>query len=516
MPKKYGVIDLFAGPGGLGEGFSSAMKGRAHPFKLAMSVEKEPWAHATLTLRAFVRQFGKDIPKIYYEYLKTETEPRKQILAKRFALRNEIFSRRHRAKWEAAQKETLNEPHALGSKAGDGVIFDRLSQLKKENPYDDWIVIGGPPCQAYSLVGRARNKGVKGYKIEKDKRIHLYKEYLHVLKKMEPAVFVMENVKGILSAKNANDDIFSLIREQLSNNGGTRYEVRPVVETSHQNDDFSPQDFVVKSESYGVPQTRHRVILMGIREDLDIKKLRPLPKTGSSGVVTVGDMLNVLPPLRSGLSGEMDHKDWFIAMKEQKELVKKAFQSEGLDDALDFLKNELSMDEKYKRGSCFVRKDERRVEKVPDHFAQWIIDKNLGGFINHDTRSHMASDLGRYLFSSIWAKVQPGSPKLNDFPRELQPEHKDRKKFLDRFTTQVEGFPAKTVTSHIAKDGHYYIHYDPRQCRSLTVREAARLQTFPDNYFFEGGRTQQYVQVGNAVPPWLAKQIADVVLKLLD
>lgn len=516
MPKKYGVIDLFAGPGGLGEGFSSAMKGRAKPFKLAMSVEKEPWAHATLTLRAFVRQFGNDIPDIYYEYLKTETEPRKQTVARRFALRDEMFSRRHRTKWKAAQEETLNRPHDLGSEADDVVIFDRLSELKKANTYDDWIVIGGPPCQAYSLVGRVRNKCVKGYKIEEDERTHLYREYLHVLKKMEPAVFVMENVKGILSAKNANDDIFNLIREQLSNNGGIRYEIRPVVETSHQHNDFSPQDFVVKSENYGIPQKRHRVILMGIREDLKIKKLRPLPKTDSSGVVTVGDMLNVLPPLRSGLTDKTNHKDWFAAMKEQKALVKKAFQSAGLVDALDFLKNELSMDEKYGRGGCFVRKDWRRTEKAPPHFAQWIIDENLDGFVNHDTRSHMASDLGRYLFSSIWAKVQPSSPKLDNFPRMLQPKHKDRKKFLDRFTTQVEGLPAKTVTSHIAKDGHYYIHYDPRQCRSLTVREAARLQTFPDNYFFEGGRTQQYVQVGNAVPPWLAKQIAEVVLKLLD
>lgn len=516
MPKKYGVIDLFAGPGGLGEGFSSAMKGCAQPFKLAMSVEKEPWAHATLTLRAFVRQFGNDIPKIYYEYLKTEAEPRKQTLAKRFALRDEMFSRRCQAKWEAAQEETLKGPCALGSKAGDGVIFDRLRELKKENTYDDWIVIGGPPCQAYSLAGRARNKGVNGYKIEKAEHTYLYKEYLRVLKEIKPAVFVMENVKGILSAKDANNDIFNLIRERFSNNGGTRYEIRPVVETSHQNDDFSPQDFVVKSENYGIPQRRHRVILMGIRDDLDVKKLRPLPQTGSSGAVTVGDMLNVLPPLRSGLTDKTAHKDWFAAMKEQKALVKKAFQSAGLVNALDFLKNELSMDEKYGRGGSFVRKDERRAEKAPDHFAQWIIDKNLEGFINHDTRSHMASDLGRYLFSSIWAKVQFDSPKLDDFPRELQPRHKDRKKFLDRFTTQVEGLPAKTVTSHIAKDGHYYIHYDPRQCRSLTVREAARLQTFPDNYFFEGGRTQQYVQVGNAVPPWLAKQIADVVLKLLD
>jgi DNA (cytosine-5)-methyltransferase 1 len=161
-------------------------------------------------------------------------------------------------------------------------------------------------------------------------------------------------------------------------------------------------------------------------------------------------------------------------------------------------------------------------EAVPRHAPDWYIDRKIKGVCNHSARGHMESDLYRYLYAACFAGLHGKSPSLQNFPTRLLPDHgsvdtalEDGGNFSDRFRVQVACRPSTTVVSHISKDGHYYIHPDPKQCRSLTVREAARLQTFPDNYFFCGPRTAQYTQVGNAVPPFLAKQIADIVLDLL-
>jgi DNA (cytosine-5)-methyltransferase 1 len=156
-----------------------------------------------------------------------------------------------------------------------------------------------------------------------------------------------------------------------------------------------------------------------------------------------------------------------------------------------------------------------------DYRPDWFIDPAMGGVCNHTSRPHMTSDLHRYLFVAAYAKVHGRSPELIDFPVELWPDHRNLEDALlkgyfdDRFRVQMSDRPSTTITSHICKDGHYFIHYDESQCRSLTVREAARLQTFPDNYYFCGPRTHQYRQVGNAVPPLLACQIAGVVATLL-
>ncbi len=153
----------------------------------------------------------------------------------------------------------------------------------------------------------------------------------------------------------------------------------------------------------------------------------------------------------------------------------------------------------------------------PEDLRAWILDDRMSGVPNHSSRSHMAADLARYFFVATFGDVRGISPIAGDFPAALAPQHRNWQtgKFDDRFRVQLADHPSSTITSHMSKDGHYFIHPDPLQCRSLTVREAARLQTFPDNYFFKGNRTQQYIQVGNAVPPYLALQIAKAIHGLI-
>ncbi|MDS1308885.1 DNA cytosine methyltransferase [Marinobacter xiaoshiensis] len=519
MKNQIKIIDLFAGPGGLGEGFSALeTENGDFPFQIAASVEMEPSAHKTLTLRAFFRQFrGKEVPKEYYDYVRS---------GGRGDL-DEVFSE-YLEQLQAAKDETLGGPKALGSEDHDE-IFQAIEDALK-NHKGPTVVIGGPPCQAYSLVGRARNKGNKSYQPEEDARHFLYQEYLKVLDLVNPDVFVMENVKGILTAKVNGNPIFEEIQKDLRHPGkavgnhgsDVEYDLYPLaVEIGKGRAKYSGKDFVIRAEEFGIPQARHRVIILGVRRDHQHKvpSSRLLGQWQTNELITADQVLYDLPSLRSGQTKVLknDYQAWLDNLKK----------AEGHASLTPALRNAAK---KYAReagsrpsvdpgqGLPFVEQAEKNLQRMPEALQKWYLDKELEGVPNHQARNHMPEDLHRYFYASCYAEINEGlSPRSADYPDELAPAHKNWKSghFADRFKVQSRHRVASTVTSHISKDGHYFIHYDPAQCRSLTVREAARIQTFPDNYFFEGNRTQQYVQVGNAVPPLLANRIAQVVLSLL-
>lgn len=513
------IIDLFAGPGGLGEGFSSILGSDGQPyFDLRLSVEKDPVAHQTLELRSFFRKFPRgDVPDDYYLFLQGKID------------RATLYSR-HAAQADAARHEAWNME--LGSaQVKETELDDRIVRSVDGNPL--WMLIGGPPCQAYSLAGRSRNKGIQGYRPEEDHRHFLYREYLRILAKHWPPVFVMENVKGILSSTVGGSPIFEQILQDLqdpsvacpqygrSQYGGYRIYslVKPATDFDiYGSPSHEPRDFIIEAEKYGIPQARHRVILLGVRRDIpeDPGILSPRQKPVSASQVLAG-----LPQLRSGLSKKPDSDDeWLRAVRKiaTADLLEEIGAMGGVlvQKQVEQTVRRLSVS-KFGRGNEFLEwTDTLQYER------DWFIDPRLRGVCNSATRGHMVSDLHRYIYAACFAKVHSRSPRLADFPSLLHPEHKnvDRSmghgNFSDRFRVQLEEQPSTTVVSHIAKDGHYYIHYDPKQCRSLTVREAARLQTFPDNYFFCGNRTEQYSQVGNAVPPLLSRQIAEVLRALLE
>lgn len=510
---KFAIVDLFAGPGGLAEGFSSVVDGDDEkPFRVELSVEKEAAAHSTLLLRAFLRQFGSQYPSEYFSFLKKgSTEP--------------DWQRLYPEQWKRAQNEALRLE--LGLPDTEAILFDRIDRLRGRFGQNT-VLIGGPPCQAYSLVGRARNKGIATYIAEEDPKHLLYEQYIKILSRLRPAVFVMENVKGMLSSTLNSELIFKRISEDLRN-AGDGYTLialapRKPSEKELQEESLLPADFIVRGEDFGLPQARHRVIIVGIRKaDLDLSVLRsarPL-MLPSATKVTVENVLTGMPRLRSGLSKDDSPREWAAAMQEAARSVSKAVSFLPVRERALFRERIQECVMGFSDGSVDLTRAASRPAGIghlcPKPLKRWLLDSRLDVLPNNETRSHMRRDLARYLYASIYAELMLTSPRASDFPALLAPEHKnwDSGKFNDRFRVQLAGSPSTTVTSHISKDGHYFIHFDPEQCRSLTVREAARLQTFPDNYFFKGNRTEQYIQVGNAVPPYLAKQIGEAVFRLL-
>lgn len=506
--KTYPVVDLFAGPGGLGEGFlsTSDANGQAR-FQDAVSIERDEFSHQTLQLRHFLRAFGSvGFPDDYYSYLSGDIS------------RAELFAR-YPEQALHAEKSALRI--SLGVQEHERVrgIIDRELAGK-----DKWALIGGPPCQAYSLVGRSRM--MNNPEFEKDERHFLYREYLKIIADHRPPVFVMENVKGLLSAKVQGEPVINRIltdlmdpEEALGGTGnGTGYRLYSLSHEGEMTRDADPRQFLVKAEEYGVPQARHRMFIVGVRRDFKVVP-RQLEK---SQPPSVSETIGSLPQLRSGLSKKDSLESWRSVLSEfDEKALSRHLNGHKLAAAVkseisNVLQNLGSGPTERKNTVCPGRSN------LPHKVIKSLHDDRLSVLTGHEARGHMPSDIHRYLFCAAFAAQAKRSSKLSDFPDFLLPKHRNVAKgqsgemFSDRFRVQMADNVSTTITSHISKDGHYFIHYDPAQCRSLTPREAARLQTFPDNYKFEGPRTAQFHQIGNAVPPFLAGQIAEIVAEILD
>jgi DNA (cytosine-5)-methyltransferase 1 len=405
-------IDLFSGAGGLSEGFIRA------GFNPVAHVEIEKAACNTLTTRTayhYLKKSGNFQP--YIDYIQNKIT------------RAELYSLIPKN-----QKESVINM-SIGSK-NNLIIFDKIDSLKGGKPID--LIIGGPPCQAYSVVGRSRDEN----RMQGDSRNYLFKEYARFLEYYQPKYFVFENVIGLLSAKTKNGDSYLQMMLDLFEDKGYYTEYK-----------------VLEAKNFGVLQNRKRVILIG-------------KKNGEKGFypefekvetnVTVSEIFMDLPELTAGTG--------------------------------KFYKT------KYKSYSG-------------NYLYQSQIRNGLYITTQHIARPHTEQDKGIYKLAV--EKWENGQQRLNynDIPGKWQ-THKNKKSFVDRFKVVAGDLPhSQTVVAHICKDGHYYIHPDINQNRSLTPREAARLQTFPDDFYFEGvsekpSRTAAFKQIGNAVPPLMAESIA--------
>jgi len=404
--QKLTYIDLFSGAGGLSEGFINA------GFKPIAHVEIDEHACKTLETRLVYHKL-KEENKLghYHDYLLEKT------------LRSDFILKHGDKK---LSESVLNI--GIGGKNND-TIFRKIDELAGDNDID--LVVGGPPCQAYSLVGRARDK--KGMK--DDPRNFLYKEYAKFLKNYNPKVFVFENVMGLITADNGR--YFTNMKAYFKRIG---YEL-----------DFT----IPNSADFGVLQKRKRIILIGWRKNSDFN-YPEFTKVKKSWKIQ--DLLLDLKKLKPG---------------EQNNITK------------------------YKKdGSEYLNKFNLRngVEFVTQHVA----------------RPHNNRDLEIYKIAiNKWLKDSERL-KYPDLPNRLK-THKNEKSFVDRFKVVDPNGYSHTMVAHIAKDGHHYIYPDAKQVRSLSVREAARIQSFSDDFFFEGGRSAAFRQIGNAVPPLMAYEIANKI-----
>lgn len=421
---QYTFIDLFAGAGGLSEGFIRA------GYTPIAHIEMNRDACNTLKTRSafhFLKDEGK--LSIYEDYLKNKVEG---------ADGSNLWSKVPQEITEKVICATIGE-ETIGN------IFSSVDKLKGEREVD--VIIGGPPCQAYSVAGRAR----MGKNVEKDPRNELYKYYVQFLDRYNPRMFVFENVLGILTAKKGEP--FADLK-RLVENLGYKMDCKVQIASEH-----------------GVLQNRHRVIIVGWKDNEFKNYSYPILEKENMPYTVMKDLFADLPLRKAGEGKLCEIVPYTKPLSE-----------------MQYLK-------------------ESGIRGV------------LGFTIQHVARPTNANDRQIYKIAvDLWLK---NKQRLNyaKLPIQLQ-THKNKKSFLNRFNVVNPFGCCHTVVAHIAMDGHYYIYPTPNPTvdtvRSITVREAARLQSFPDDYFFEGSRTAVLRQIGNAVPVVLAYKIAEKVQKKLE
>ena len=406
-------IDLFAGAGGLSEGFVAS-----GGFIPVAHVEMNTYASMTLRTRTC------------YYYLRENNRLEEYNAYQRGVItRDELFAAMPNGMLDTIINKEISDETT-------DEIFDSIDGiLQNANIEGVDIVIGGPPCQAYSLVGRA----VDPDNMRNDPRNFLYKQYIRFLNKYRPRMFIFENVPGILTA-NHGETFAKIIRELR----GAGYNV------DHR---------ILDAANFGVLQHRRRVIIIGWQIGLEIE----YPEFEITEVqATVNDILSDLTRLERATENNT-----YIA------------------DPTDYL----------------LRSGIRTHNDILTH---------------HICRFHNSRDLE--IYRRVIEAWNEGHRRLRytDLPEELC-THKNRNAFLDRYKVLAGDIQCShTMIAHISKDGHYFIHPDITQCRSISVREAARVQSFPDNYYFEGPRAAKFVQIGNAVPPLMAKGLAQAIRNILE
>ena len=514
MTRAVPIVDLFSGPGGLAEGFSAFRGQDGRPrYRVAVSVEMESAAHRTLRLRAFLRKFEAGFPPEYYDFLngKTDGEP--------------DWAARYPEHWAEARDET--RCMELGTRSARSFLRERIGAIRAEHGRRT-VLLGGPPCQSYSVVGRSRNARNVWYDPDQDGRQSLYEEYVRVLAQLRPAVAILENVKGMLSARHAGQRIFpELMRKLERGNGSAGYRLYALSSRSGMHswdEDAEPKDFLVHAEDHGIPQTRHRVFVVCIRRDI----ARTLPEEllprleRRNDAVPLHDVIGRMPTLRSRLSRGDGADSWQAAIRWACELVE-ANQPPMTRGQEKRFRSALARARSAGEGIAPPFGDasggtraSRTAVRPSSATGSWT---GISGSCQTTRRGHTWRTISPVTCSPPHSGTHSAElRRLSTFPKRWSRLTRagKRGKFDDRYRVQLRDRPCTTVTSHLSKDGHYFVHPDPGQVRSLTVREVARLQTFPDNYFFHGNRTQQYVQVGNAVPPYLAYQIATSLWRLLE